>query len=262
VASSLLLRNDRRIDAETYLATGYGVRLAIESKPGGWGRFGDIAAISAPPRIKMVLVSPEHGVPYLNTSQVFEIRPTPRKWLAFGKTSKAESRLALQGTILVMASASPGRSTVTTKAHEGAVISHHFMRISPKDPALGGWVYAFLKSPQGAAMMKGSQYASIIRHIEPHHLAAIPIPEVCPDVAADFASRLRSIVDLRNDAHRLAVEAEARFTEAIGATEPNAGKESFTVRASQLSAAVGDWRRPIIPRKPRPSSSDPVASSC
>lgn len=103
-------------------------------------RFGQIATALAPPRIKQILVAPEYGIPYLNTSQVFDIRPKPRKWLSMEKTLKGEDRLVTAGTILVMASATVGRAIVATKAHENTIISHHFMRVKSIDPLLSGWV--------------------------------------------------------------------------------------------------------------------------
>jgi hypothetical protein len=225
---------DRRMEAETYLSSGFGIRSAIERHRDGWVPFGELARAWAPPRIKQIFVEPEYGVPYLNTSQVFDIRPTPRKWLSLEKTSKAETRIAKEGTILVMASASPGRSTLVTRAHENAFISHHFMRIEPTDDGQAGWVYGFLRSTQGRAMMSGSQYASIIRHIEPHHLLALPIPRVTEDTAAEFNRRTRRVLDLRNEAYRLAEEAEALFAKAVGGIDPGQREEGFVIQASEM----------------------------
>lgn len=236
VRASLLQSAQRRMEAETYLTDGYGVRLAIEAKPSGWVRFGKIASASAPPRIKQVLVSSEHGVPYLNTSQVFDLRPKPRKWLAMGKTTKAADRLVKEGTILVMASATVGRAIVTTKVHENTVISHHFMRVVPAHEALAGWVYAFLRSPQAQSMMSGSQYASVIRHIEPHHLATLPMPEVSKEVAADFQNRVAEIVACRNNAAQLTESAEVAFAEAVGPVEIAGNEDGFSVRLSKVVA--------------------------
>lgn len=225
---------DRRMEAETYLSSGFGIRLAIEKHRKGWVPFGELARLWCPPRIKQVFVAPEHGVSYLNTSQVFDVRPFPRKWLAAAKTSKAESRFAKQGTILVMASASPGRSTLVTQAHENAFISHHFMRVEPNREAQRGWLYGYLRSSQGRAMMSGSQYASIIRHIEPHHVASLPVPIVSDAIATDFAQRLQRILTLRNDAYRLAEEADSRFADSVGPIEPMQKEAGFVVRASDM----------------------------
>lgn len=236
VRASLLKTSQRRMEAETYLSDGYGIRLAIESRPNGWVRFGSMAAATAPPRIKQILVSPEHGTPYLNTSQVFDPRPTPRKWLAMEKTTKAKDRLVKEGTILVMASATVGRAIVATKAHENAIISHHFMRVSPAHDEMSGWIYAFLRSPQGLAMMKGSQYASVIRHIEPQHLHTLPIPQVSDDDARYFRSRVATIVECRNKAAALRKAAEAAFEHAVGLTKQPESEAGFSINVSDVLA--------------------------
>ena len=51
VRMSLLKNSQRRMEAESYLTDGYGVRLAIEAKPSGWVRFSKLASAIAPPRI-------------------------------------------------------------------------------------------------------------------------------------------------------------------------------------------------------------------
>jgi hypothetical protein len=228
------------MEAESYLTDGYGVRLAIEAKATGWARFDKLAKSWMPSRIKLIIVSPEDGTPYLNTSQVFDVRPRPRKWLALGKTTEGDRRIVKQGQILVMRSATVGRAIIATSAHENAVISDHFLRVEPFDIAMRGWVYAFLQSPQGRSMIRGSQYASIIRHIEPSHLATLPIPEVSDDVAADFQKRVEEIVSARNNAARLRDAAEAVFAKAIGPVGKTDKEEGFSVH---LSAAIGGRRR-------------------
>ncbi|WP_152536202.1 hypothetical protein [Mesorhizobium loti] len=232
--ASLLFSGQRRMEGESYLTNGYGIRIAIEAKAQGWKTFGDIATVSAPPRIKQIMVSPENGVPYLNTSQVFDPIPSPRKWLALEKTHAAEKRFVAEGTILVMASATVGRSIVATKQHENAIISHHFMRVSAKRPDLSGWIYGFLRSPQGQAMMSSSQYASIIRHIEPAHLNSLPIPEVSADTAKIFAERVRAIVDCRNRATELSRRAEDKYEAALGFDKIEGAETGFTIWTSEI----------------------------
>lgn len=221
------------MEAETYLTQGYGIRLALEAKAGGWSRFSAIASAAAPPRIKQVLVAKEFGTPYLNTSQVFDTRPRARKWLAMGKTAKAQSRLVQQGTILLMASATVGRAIVATKAHENCVVSHHFMRVTPFNTDMNGWVYAYLRSPQALAMMSGSQYASVIRHIEPHHLATLPVPDIPAELAATFQSKLNLIIEHRNRADRLRDAAEKLFSESVGPVLQAHSEVGFQVQTAQ-----------------------------
>src|SRR2546430_9520584 len=43
---------DRRMEAETYLSSGYGIRTAIESKSGGWKHLSQLARSWQPGRLK------------------------------------------------------------------------------------------------------------------------------------------------------------------------------------------------------------------
>ncbi|MGO7666548.1 hypothetical protein ACC697_29360 [Rhizobium ruizarguesonis] len=213
--ASLLFGGGRRMEAETFLKSGFAIRNSIEAKANGWVRFGDLALVSAPPRIKQILVSPENGVPYLNTSQVFDPMPSPRKWLAVEKTTAAQARFVDQGTILVMASATVGRAIVATRQHEKSIISHHFLRVEPREKTNWGWLYAFIRSPQCQAMIGSSQYASVIRHIESSHLNALPIPIISEDLAMHFNAEVKRIIELRNEATALTMAAEDLFEKSI-----------------------------------------------
>ena len=133
-----------------------------------------------------------------------------------------------------MRSATVGRAIVTTEAHENAVISDHFLRVAPSNPALKGWLYAYIKSPQVQSIIGSTQYASVIRHIEPRHLLDLPVPEVDVETAQDFQTRLGDIVKCRNEATRLRKEAEDAFAAAIGpipASETDAG---FSVKLGNV----------------------------
>lgn len=236
VPASLLFAGDRRMEAGTYLSSGFAIRAAIEARSTGWVRLGTLAEFWSPPRIKQIEVDREHGVPYLNTSQVFGTFPTTRKFLAVKKTTSAGRRLVEPGTILMMASATPGRCTLATNAHRDAFVSHHFMRVIPRDDKHAGWVYAFLRSSYGRALTSGAQYASIIRHIEPHHAEGLPIPEIPDALSAQFNQVVAEILTYRNRSLTLTEQAEAMFSEALGNLNPSSEEAAFVVRAHALTA--------------------------
>jgi hypothetical protein len=233
----LLLSGDRRFEAGNYLSSGYGLRLAIQSRAAGWQRFGQLAAISQPARVKATLVSPEFGTPFLIANQMFSIRPHVRKWLAIDKLKNAEELFAPQGTILVRRSADVGRSVLTRALHEKHLISDHFFRIDPHEEKYKGWLYAFIRSATGRAIMTGARYGHIINHIEIGHLAAVPVPIVHDKIAADFQKRIQEILDLRNRAHELSLDAEQRFERALGPLKvEDWGEQGYNVRSSALLA--------------------------
>jgi hypothetical protein len=122
------------------------------------------------------------------------------------------------------------------------LISNDLLRVDPQQEKLWGWLYAYLHAPQVRAMATGAQYGHIIKHLETSHLEALPIPTVDDDTAADFSRRASRIFALRNEGHRLTLEAEARFEKALGSLKvTDWGEQSFSVKAS--SAFLNGRRR-------------------
>lgn len=229
----LLQAGDRRMEAETYLSTGYGLRLALEERAAGWVPLSQLARVWQPLRLKGTLVPKSVGTPFLAATQVFDMRPVPRKWLAIGKTDKAGDRFLDVGTIVVTRSGAVGRATLAYAAHAGALISDDLLRVVPHAEGQRGWIYAYLRSPQARAMMNGAQYGHIIKHLETSHLDALPVPMVRNDIAADFQKQVDTILDLRNRAHKLSLDAESLFSNFIGPIQVTDTETGYAVSASK-----------------------------
>jgi hypothetical protein len=242
IAAHILFADDRRMEAETYLSSGYGIRMAIQSKPKGWSYFRQLARVWMPNRLKGILVSPESGNPFLAATQVFDVRPIARKFLALEKMSGAKNCFVKDGLILVTRSGSVGRPALVHAPHRGAVISDDLLRVEAIDPNDRGWLYAYLLAPQTRAMTKSAHYGHIIKHLETSHLDALPIPSVDDATAFDFLKRVTRILELRNEGYRLTLEAEAQFETALSSiTVDDWGEHGFSVRASK--SFLGGRRR-------------------
>jgi len=223
------------MEAETYLSSGYGLRLAIEERAVGWKRLGQMARVWQPSRLKGTLVGSDVGTPFLAATQVFDNRPVPRKWLALARTENSAERFVPSGTILVTCSGAVGRATLAQEGLAKILISHDLLRIEARESEQWGWIYAYLRSPQARAMMSGAQYGHIIKHLETSHLDALPVPVVQPEIAADFHKRTQAILDLRNRAQIFATEADQRFETALGPLNvKDWGENGFSIKASIL----------------------------
>ncbi len=241
VPVSAVFAGDRRMEAETYLSSGFGIRTSIEAKRTGWKAFGDLASVEQPGRLKAILVPPACGNPFFAATQVFDVRPVARKFLAMGKMATAETCFVDQGTILVTRSGSVGRATITNDTHRGVVLSDDLLRVYPRSKRDYGWLYAYLRSPQGRAIATGSHYGHIIKHLEKAHLAAMPVPIIDDVTAGRFNDRVAAMLALRNESYRLTLEAESVFEKALGAIAvTDWGESGFSVKASRL---FGERRR-------------------
>lgn len=250
LSASLIFGGDRRMEAENYLAGGYGIRLAMEARRAGWTCMGDLAQIWQPSRLKGILVSPEFGTPFLAATQVFDLRPVPRKFLALEKVKQSDNLFVSRGQILVTRSGSVGRATLAHAPHEKIIISDDLLRVEPRQKKLWGWLYAYLRAPQTRAMMSAAQYGHVIKHLETSHLNALPMPVLRDDLLEAFNERVRAVLDNRNRAHELALEAEERFERYFGPLSVrDNGELGFSVRAS--SALFGHRRRfDALPHNP------------
>ena len=84
-------------------------------------------------------------------------------------------------------------------------------------------------------MMGSAQYGHIIKHLEPEHLLAIPIPDVPKAEKARFAEAAENILRRRNEAWRLQIESESLFAGSIGPVGSTAEQYTgFEVKASEL----------------------------
>ena len=250
ISANLLAEADRRMEAETYLATGYAVRLTIESVRSGWVELSTVADVWQPSRLKGIQVGPEFGTPFLAATQVFDIRPIPRKWLAIDRTLNASDRFVKRGTILVTCSGSVGRSTLAFSPHVNTLITHDLLRVEARDKKHWGWLYAYLRAPKVRAMMTGSRYGHIIKHLEASHLQILPIPIVKDSLLDVFNSKVAEILELRDRANEKTLEAETHFESALGPLSVlDVGESGFVVGAAS-SFFTGRRRMDALPHNP------------
>ena len=87
-----VLGGSRRLEASSYLSDGFNVRQRIRHSADRFTLLGELAKVQQPSRLKAILVQPEHGVPVVTATQAFDMWPTPRKWLAPGKTPDLADR--------------------------------------------------------------------------------------------------------------------------------------------------------------------------
>ena len=232
--ASLLFSGERRMEAEAFLAEGFATRLGIESKRSGWARLGQLARTWQPSRLKGIQVSPEFGTPFLTATQVYDVRPVPRKWLSLNRTTDYAQRLVDEGTILLTCSGSVGRATLAHSSTKGILISHDLLRIDSNDADLWGWIYAYLRAPAVRAMMKATQYGHIIKHLETHHLEKLPIIFPINKAKAEECNRgTQQVLYYRNEAFRRINEAEEIFERQFPGSTTHSDETGFKRRASQ-----------------------------
>lgn len=232
--ASLLFSGERRMEAENFLASGFATRIAVEAKSTGWTRLVNVARTWQPSRLKGIQVSPEFGTPFLAATQVYDLRPVPRKWLSLDRTGDHAQRFVNEGTILVTCSGNVGRATLANSSTKGILISHDLLRIDAIDPEWCGWIYAYLRAPTVRRMMKAAQYGHIIKHLETHHLDELPIlTPTGSRILSECNAAIQHILRLRNQALSSIRQAELLFEQQFEDTSTSANTDTFVRRASE-----------------------------
>jgi type I restriction enzyme, S subunit len=232
---SALAAGERRMEAETYLTGGYGLRVQIDSAL-PFDRLDSIANIWQPSRLKGTLVRPEDGLPFLTATQVFAIRPMPRKYVAPTKTPKLASRFVDPGWILVTCSGSVGDAIISFEPHVGAIVSHDLLRLQVYEKSRRGYVYAFLRSSFGRTILRSSRYGSIIKHLEPEHLYDVPVPQPPDRLYVEIGGLIDHVFRLREEAFRATADAERIYAEQFPAVENDRDETGYSVSSEQMFA--------------------------
>lgn len=222
------------MEAENYLSGGYGIRLAMDARRSGRGVLSDMARVWQPSRLKGILVSKDYGTPFLAATQVFDLRPAPRKYLSLDRTDNVADRLVTPGQILITCSGSVGRATIATVAHNQTLISHDLLRVNAHESRHWGWLYAFLRSPQGRAMMGAAQYGHIIKHLEVEHLNTLPVPMPLGPILDTYQEKVARILALRNSSFEASDQAECRFGACFPSYADASASIGFSVSARNM----------------------------
>lgn len=157
------------------------------------------------------------GWPYLSASEALEFRPSSERWIARDHAPRHEKRhFAEPGWLLVSASGSVGRVAFATERLSKYFLTHDLLRIAPSPSPLSGYLYAYLSTWIGQALIAKDQYGSAIKHLEPHHLSKVPIPILPENEQQAIHGNIERAWKLRDEANDLLDEADAMLHDELG----------------------------------------------
>ena len=100
---------------------------------------------------------------------------------------------------------------------DGMACSEHVLRVVPDpDRILPGYLYAFLSSKFGVPLVVGGTYGAIIQHIEPHHIANLPVPRLGETVETRADELVQNAAAQRSKAAELRAKVLTIVVEELG----------------------------------------------
>ncbi|AMA08957.1 restriction endonuclease subunit S [Picosynechococcus sp. PCC 73109] len=141
------------------------------------------------------------GIPLLSSKQLFQIAPIDVKRLAKGAHTKDLPEIQLEeNMIAVTRSGTIGRVQIIPKYMENWTASEHATRFLASDQMNPGFLYAWLASDYGYALITRHSYGSVILEVDKEMFSSIQIPLVEPSIRNEIGDLVLKANQLRDDA--------------------------------------------------------------
>lgn len=218
VPSAWLERDGRRLDCNPYMSGALEAKVLLEGLKARKDALRDVtlkgmAGIFNGPRFARSYVDdPQSGVPFLGSTDILNADLTSLPRLS-KKQVAANPRLVVHADwTLITCSGTIGRMAYARPDMEGMAGSQHFMRVVPDAEKIPpGYLYAYLSSKFGVPIVVGGTYGAIIQHIEPEHIADLPVPRLSKKVEQEIHELVERAAQLRSDAAQLLIDATAEL---------------------------------------------------
>lgn len=123
--------------------------------------------------------SEEHGVPFMGSTDILAADLSYLPLISKKQVASNPRFTVGKGWTLVTRSGTVGRMAFARPDMDGVACSEHVMRVVPNEEVIKpGYLYAYLSSRFGVPIIVSGTYGAIIQHIEPHHIADLPVPRL------------------------------------------------------------------------------------
>ncbi len=231
VAQSRWLRDENlRLDAGTYANGGLAARDRINNIADRVLPLDRVARIFSGARFaRTFVVDRDRGTPYLNGTDMLQSDLNGLLLLSNARTPQIAQLLIQSAWTLMSCSGTIGRTVFVRPEMHRMVGSHDIIRLVPDDVAVyPGYLFAFLSSAPAQAMIKQRTYGSVVQHIEPHHIADIPVPLMDDSNQRLIHHLVWDAAEKRTEASRLIEQACAYF-DAFAGEMPSCHDHDFAV---------------------------------
>ena len=173
---------------------------------------GGLATVYHRPRFKRIYVE-KSAFPIYQPAQINELYPKPSAYISGLTQTDIDALRVEKGQILLTCSGTIGNCTYVRNSLDNLIFSHDVIRIEPKE--YNGFIYAFLKSKTGFFIINTNNYGAVVKHIEPKHLNAVPIPNPPPILKQEIHNLIEESFKLRDESNELLDAAQILLKEAL-----------------------------------------------
>lgn len=189
VRSGWLQEGGRRLDCNPYMSGALEARDTLKQLKARKDALSTLTAghtggiYNGPVFARIWVDDPRYGVPFLSNSDMLnaDLANLPLLQRRYAESKKLAHLELSPGTTLITCSGTIGRMTYVRPDMAGMWSSQHIMKVVPDPERVpAGYLYAFLSSRYGVPLVVSGTYGAIIQHIEPEHIAELPVPRFGP----------------------------------------------------------------------------------
>lgn len=265
VTLSSIVESDKRLDAQKYDIALRATKEVIFNNPNGIsyiidkkdGKYG-LCEAYRPGICKRIFVEKtDDSIPMLTPSQITDTQPKAEKFLAKSFCEKISDWFVKENEILLTCSGTIGNVSLVSRTLHNCCISQNLIRIVAKRPKDTGYIYTYLKSQYGQCFLMHNNYGAVIQHIDPEHLASVPIPNASKEIKERIHDLIVRSYDLRDESNELIDQATKLLIDELHLPDirdfevndykKNAPVETFSVKLSDMAGrADASYHLPIV----------------
>lgn len=251
IPSGWMRRDGRRFDCGPYMSGALEAKVRLEQLAGRKDRLADLTRghnggiYNGPHFSRNFVAGPDQGVPFLGSAAMLQADLSGLPYLRkVDAESPKLSYLKIEsGMTLISCSGTIGRMVYARPDMRGMLTSQHIMKVVPDVTKIpSGYLYAFLSSKFGVSLVTSGTYGAIIQHIEPQHIADLPVPRLgdavegkVHELVEEAASQRAHSSRLLGDAIRAALDAWGVRDLSLAAID---GPDMMTPQASRLGSTL------------------------
>ena len=207
-------------------------------------------------RFKRIWVE-KSDLPIFQPSSITDVYPTPDGYISHKTQTNIDALRVHGGQVLMTCSGTIGKLSYVSKTLDNQIFSHDLLRINSNDPSDAGYIYAYLKSATGNKILLTNSYGAVITHIEPEHLATVPIPDAPEVIKKHINDLIVKSYTLRDESNTLIDEATELLVNAlqlpgingfdVDLYKKNVNVDTFSVKLSEVAGRIdASFHVPIV----------------
>ena len=207
-------------------------------------------------RFKRIWVE-KSDFPIFQPSSITDIYQTPDGYISHKTQTNIDALRVHEGQVLMTCSGTIGKLSYVSKTLDNQIFSHDLLRINSNDPSDAGYIYAYLKSATGNKILLTNSYGAVITHIEPEHLATVPIPDAPEEIKKHISDLIVKSYALRDESNSLIDEATGLLISELQLPDissfdvelykKKANVDTFSVKLSKIAGRIdASFHVPIV----------------